>query len=148
LAVAQNGSIDTRSTTMNRHTIARTLFIAGLAFAPLSFAGADIVKCVDRDGRVTLTDASCQAGERSVTVIEGAEPVESPAAAPTIARTVRMTRARLPERVVLRDTLARLDPPSRSMARDVATLRAARQAMRLMDSAASSLRSQRLAGLH
>ncbi len=142
--------------------IARTILISGIACAPLAFAGGDIVKCVGSDGSVTLTDESCAAGERSLTVVAAAQPAAalpaavqaaeqtpaySPAAAPSITRTVQMTRKKLPSQGVLRHSLARFDPPSRALARDVSTLKAARQAMILLDSAAQSIRSQRLAGL-
>ena len=157
---------------MNRTILARLLTrtalisgLAALACAPMASAGTGIVKCVAGDGRVTLTDESCAANERSVTVVAAGAPAPAPtisadaqrtasepsqasgAAAPTVARTVQMTRARLPSGGIVRNSLARFDPPSRSLARDVSTLKAARQAMHLLDSAASSMRAQRIAGL-
>jgi hypothetical protein len=38
------------------------LILAALAAAPAALAGADILKCVDRAGRVTLTDQPCPPG--------------------------------------------------------------------------------------
>ncbi|MFP5391431.1 MAG: hypothetical protein ACLGI6_07795 [Gammaproteobacteria bacterium] len=141
---------------MTPHTLARHLLAAGFACAALAAvpvqvqaqAGADIVKCVGRDGRITLTDEPCRSGERSVTLVAGAKADSegvSPAAAPTFERTAHMVRSRLPDTSVARSTLARLDPPSRSLARDVATLRAARRAMQLMDGAAGPLHTPRIA---
>ncbi len=125
---------------MNRQTLARSFLVTGLALAPCCFAGADIVKCVGADGHVTLTDQPCQGGERSVALLAGGEAGNAPAAAPTVASTLRTARERLSA-----GGLRRLDPPSRSLARDVATLKAARRAMQLMDSAAASLRARRIA---
>lgn len=138
--------------------LTRAVLMGSIACAPFAFASGDIVKCVGADGRVTLTDAQCASDERSVLVTPAAteapvlaataEPAQaSAAAAPTVARTVHMTRARLPDRSYAASTLARLDPPGRALARDVSTLKAARQAMQLLDGAASSMRAQRLAGL-
>ena len=44
---------------MNRQTFRTSIFITAMLAASAAFAGADIVKCVDQDGRVTLTDAQC-----------------------------------------------------------------------------------------
>ena len=149
----------TSLTRLMTHLICAAGIAAGIATAPLAFAGTGIVKCVAEDGHVTLTDEPCGAAERSVTVVAAsaaqvesaatvAEPAQaSPAAAPTLARTVQMTRARMPAATALRSSLSRFDPPSRSLSRDVSTLKAARQAMHLLDSAASSMRAQRIAGL-
>ena len=135
---------------MNRQTIARSVLAATIAtsmlFAPFAFAEGDIVKCTGADGRVTLTDSACQAGESSVTVVTGAVPVLASADVPA-PRTVRTARERTPGDAA-RKALARLDPPSRSLGRDVATLKAAHQAMQLMDSAASAMKARRIAGLH
>ena len=143
--------------------IARAVLIAGMAWAPLAIGG-DSVKCVGSDGSVTLTDEGCATGERSVTVVAaaaepvapparvqpqaaGQAPAYSPAAAPTVARTVQLVRTKMPNHGAIRHSLARFDPPSRALGRDVSTLKAARQAMILLDSAAQSVRAQRLAGL-
>ena len=129
---------------MNRQTAARSLLLASLILAPFCFAGTDIVKCVGANGRVTLTDQPCQGGERSETVLAGgrsADEDSTPSSAAAPAR--RLAPERLP--ALARATLARLDPPSRSLARDVATLKAARRTMLLMDDTASALRAQRLA---
>ena len=127
---------------MNRQTAARSLLVTSLILAPFCFAGTDIVKCVSANGHTTLTDQPCQEGERSETVIAGSPASdEGSTSAPAAAQPA--ARDRLP--ALARATLARLDPPSRSLARDVATLKAARRTMLLMDDAASALRAQRLA---
>jgi hypothetical protein len=38
------------------------LIAAAMAAAPAAWSGPDILRCVDRDGRVTLTDQPCPAG--------------------------------------------------------------------------------------
>jgi hypothetical protein len=145
--------------TMNRHSIARILCIAGMAVTPLVFANGGIVKCIGPGGHVTLTDTVCPSNERSEILVAGsaeaADPAEpaaaslaaAPAGVATAARTAAMVRTRLPAHSAARIPLARLDPPSRSLGRDVLTLKAARQAMMLMDSAADSMRGRRVAGL-
>lgn len=118
--------------------------LAGMAATPAALANGGIVKCIGAGGHVTLTDTACPAGERSVTLLPGAQsaaPTEAqplPSAARSLAAPARAAIARAP--------LARLDPPSRSLTRDVATLKAARQAMLLMDGTAGSL-DRRVAGL-
>jgi hypothetical protein len=135
---------------MNRPIIARILFAAGMAVAPLAFADGGIVKCIGPDGHITLTDTACQSGERRIMLVPGARsepPAAAPAAPPTLARTAGLVQARLPSGPALRVPLSRLDPPSRSLTRDVMTLKAARQALMLMDSAADSIQHRRVAGL-
>lgn len=152
--------------------LARAVLIGSIACAPLAFAGGEIVKCVGSDGSVTLTDEACAAGERSMTVVAApaaqfdavtepvivpqsalsalaaqTAPLDAPAAGRTPVRARQLARAVLPGQAVMRHSLPRFDPPSRALARDVSTLKAARQAMLLLDSAAQSLRAQRLAGL-
>lgn len=118
--------------------------LAGMSAAPSALANGGIVKCIGADGHVTLTDTACPAGERSVTLVPGAqsapaaEPQPLPSTAHGLAAPARAATGRAP--------LARLDPPSRSLTRDVATLKAARQAMLLMDGAAGSMEG-RVAGL-
>ena len=124
---------------MNRQTAARSLLVTSLILAPFCHAGTEIVKCVGANGRVTLTDQPCQGGERSEIVLPGNPAGDEDAAlapAPAAAPAQRLARERLP---------ARRDPPSRGLARDVATLKAARRTMLLLDDAASALRAQRIA---
>lgn len=133
---------------MNRHSIARVLRIlclAGVAVTPLAIADGGIVKCIGQDGHVTLTDSACQSGERSVTLVPAARRGDHTGAA--VYASAAEAPARIAYRPVARAPLARLDPPSRSLTRDVMTLKAARQALMLMDSAAESIDHRRVAGL-
>lgn len=118
--------------------------LAGIAAAPSALANGGIVKCIGANGHVTLTDTACPAGERSITLLPGAQsaaPSTEPQPLPSAAQSLSALRP-----AIARAPLTRLDPPSRSLTRDVATLKAARQAMLLMDGAAGSL-DRRVAGL-
>lgn len=136
---------------MIRTTLLRSAIIAGLvistAISASVSAGTEIVKCVDTDGNVTLTDAACPSNAKAAVLVTGAsEPDETPVMGdmPTIQSTAaerysmpRFARRELPA--------ARRMPPGSLLARDVATLKAARASMQLLDSASQSLRAQRLA---
>ena len=136
---------------MNSKTSIRAIFLAGLVLASSAFA-ADINKCVGTSGTVTLTDAACPAGAQTVKVISG--PAEAPpdasiedsGAAPVAQRpsVERYSVARLPVRYAAR---ASSTQPARGLSLDIATLKTARLNMHLIDNAAQSMRSQRLAGL-
>jgi len=131
---------------MKQPAAAHALFLASMAFACSAFASNDVNKCVAPSGMVTLTDEPCPGGTQTVKVISG--PAESSDAdiAPTQATVMpeRFTVGRLPPRYV---TLTKGSKPQRGLALDVATLRAAKLNMHLLDNAAQVLRSQRLAGL-
>lgn len=136
---------------MKRHSTARVLRMLCLAAAaagaaPLASADGGIVKCIGADGHVTLTDTACQSGEKSVTLVPAA-PRNAGAGAAVYATANTAEMPRPAYRPAARMPLARLDPPSRSLRRDVMTLRAARQALILMDSAAESIDRHRVAGL-
>ena len=88
---------------MNRHTFRSSIFITAMLAASAAFAGADIVKCVDQHGQVTLTDAQCDAGVQTVVVagvanVAPADAAETQAAdnaaapAPAVARRVATQR--------------------------------------------------------
>lgn len=131
---------------MNTQATARTLFIACMVFASSAFA-TDINKCVDASGLVTLTDAVCPGGTHASKVISGPSDNidESTAAAPVSRPTVEHYAAqRVPARTA---PFARATAPARGLSLDIATLKAARANMLLVDNAAQSTRSQRLAGL-
>jgi hypothetical protein len=133
---------------MHRTPIKHAIFLVSLLAASAAFGGSDIVKCVDQDGRTTLTDEPCQAGSASVT-LEAGSAIETT----TLETRVRHSSAALaqvsarvmPERANVPPFQARKAP---AMARDVATLKAARENMHLMDTAANALRNQRYAGLN
>lgn len=136
-----------------RNRLAGLLLLAGITISPVVSADGGILKCVASDGQVTLTDTFCQAGERSETLIAAPERTTEPAAAslaapPRVARTASMVQARLSARnSTPGPAVGRFDPASRGLARDVLTLKAARQALILMDSAAGAMRNSRVAGL-
>ncbi|ATQ77052.1 hypothetical protein CR152_22940 [Massilia violaceinigra] len=152
-------------------TLTRSIFFAGLMLSSTVFAdpAIAIVKCIDHDGKVTLTDAHCpqQAQAVAVVVASGTEPAsaepqaeagveeerqtiisgESTAAATVTALVVERytaSQAALPRREL---PVVRKPGAGGGLARDIATLKAARHSLMLQDSAAQSARSQRLAGL-
>lgn len=135
---------------MNSKTSTRALFLAGMMFAASAYAGADINKCVSASGSVTLTDEACPSGAHTVKVVSAA--AESVAAdddtAPAASQRTsveRYTVARIPARTT---TLMRSARPARGLSLDIATLKAARMNMQLVDNAAQSMRTaQRVAGL-
>ena len=124
---------------MTSHSF-RNAFIATAA-ASFLFAGAaqaEIVKCIDQSGHVTLTDMPCPAD--AMTAQSSAAP------APQLGYTTVSTHVIAPPSELRRDTWARKAGPDRSKTQDVATLKAARSTMLLMDQASSLMRQQRLAG--
>ncbi len=121
---------------MNHRTATRAVLIASMLFASHAFA-SDIHKCIAATGTVTLTDGPCAQGDEMVKVRNGADQSGNAAGAQ------RVTLRRLPPRGVV---MAR-STPSRGLAMDVATLRAAHQNMTLLDKAARAMREQRLAAL-
>ena len=143
---------------MNRHAVRHALFFAVYLAASAASAGAEIVKCVDAAGHVTLTDEPCREGRETVVVpaSAGAPPAaaESEAGAATaIVLTTPVTHglatehilvSRLPAPAPRRDRWAGKAVPDRALARDVVTLKAARASLLLMDSG----RTARLAGLN
>lgn len=145
---------------MNRTTIARTIFISAFMLSASAHAGNDIVKCVDRAGRITLTDEACPDNAQVVSVLAtassagaiinsavaiSADGAYSPATAPRATRIERYTLARLP--VVRHDMPLKRTPIAAGLNRDVMTLKAARLTMRMLDTTAQAARSQRIAGL-
>lgn len=131
---------------MNKTATTRALILAGMLCACNAFASNDVNKCVAPSGTVTLTDEPCPGGTQTVKVISGPSETTETDIAPTQATVVpeRFTVGRLPPRYV---ALAKSAKPQRGLALDVATLRAAKLNMHLLDNAAQVLRSQRLAGL-
>jgi hypothetical protein len=141
---------------MNRKTFRSSLLLTALFAASAAFANsADIVKCVDQDGRVTLTDNQCSAGVQTVVVPASAEAPAAPAAdaqavdpaaataAPAPAR--RVTRMAFTPMPIQHDSWSAPRGKSRMLARDVETLKAARLSMQVLDQASASNRQQRLA---
>jgi hypothetical protein len=139
---------------MNSKTIRSSIFLTAMLTASAAFAGADIVKCIDQDGRVTLTDSGCSEGSQKVVVMgSGDSPAaaEDMAAAPAPAPAVRrvmVERYVLPPAELRQANRSSARPASRPLARDVETLKAARLSMRVLDEASATQRHQRLAGLN
>ena len=137
---------------MNRPTIRNSIFIAAILTASAAFAGGDIVKCVDQNGHVTLTENQCSEGVQTVLVAGGSETpaaLSSEAApAPAAAPARRVQRIVYIPEAIQHDSLAASLPRAKMLSRDAATLKAARTSMQVMDEASSALRHQRLAGVN
>jgi hypothetical protein len=137
---------------MNRKTIRSSIFITAMLAASAAFAGADIVKCVDQDGHVTLTDSGCSEGAEKVVVMgSGDSPAaaeDMPAAPAPAVRRVVVQRYVLPPAELRQGNWTRTRTASRPLARDVETLKAARLSMQVLDEASATQRHQRLAGLN
>ncbi|MEJ7805861.1 MAG: hypothetical protein WKG03_08080 [Telluria sp.] len=133
---------------MNSQATTRAIFLAGMVFASGAFAaGNDIKKCVTESGHVTLTDEVCPGGSHTVKVISAPAQADTSGNPNPMMRTVATERyapARIPARYT---TLMKSATPSRGLALDITTLRAARANMQMFDNATQSLRSQRVAGL-
>ena len=132
------------------HAIPRLLSIAltgaaiALGTAP-AFAGGDIVKCVDADGRVTITDHQCGSGVAKV-LVAGSDNVAEQA--PLVKAPKSATQRLAQPTVVEHDNWVDPRPHSKMLARDAATLRAARTSLQVLDDAATSNRQQRMAGIN
>lgn len=132
---------------MKRQARQLSLIIAALTFAPAALAGSEIVKCIDGAGHVTLTDQPCSGNATSVRLaptpliiaesvaVGGAltEPeAEAEMAPPQLASVERHTTRSLLRQASWKTPAA---PRSRPLASDVATLKAARLQMIMLDSA-------------
>ncbi len=155
---------------MIHRALTRSMFFAGLMLSSSVFADAEIVKCIDSDGKVTLTDARCPASAHVVAVVAtSAQPSSADettvsgaeedfalamsggdASEPAVAVEVSAPTI---ERYNSAAVWTKRDLPgvrkyaSGTLARDVATLKAARHSLMLQDSAAQAARSQRIAAL-
>jgi len=117
---------------MKRPVRLLSMIAAAVLVAP-ALAG-EIVKCVDSDGHVTLTDQPCASGAATVPLAReaGAMPVPVPATRDAIAPLAQrhvLSVAELPRVNWQRPNLA---TPAR-LARDVATLKEARRMLMLQD---------------
>jgi hypothetical protein len=145
---------------MSRQTFKHTLLLAGMLIASAAFADPELVRCVDQEGHVTLTDARCQ--ERGEVVLEAplqvapeAAPVSGPdsTASPVAAnapagKTIIRQRPIAALGVLPRNAWANKVVAGRSVSLDVETLKAARLNMQTQDGASVALRQQRLAALN
>lgn len=119
--------------------LAAATALAALAAFTLS-AGADIVKCVDQIGRVTLTDAPCAEGIGSVLALGVAENAVPASSALPAAGLAPLAPQAQPDG-------SRSPPVTRMLARDVDTLKAARASMQVLDEASATLRHPHVTGI-
>ena len=134
---------------MHRHTIRSSVFVTAMLTASATFAGADSVKCVGQNGKVTLTDARC--GDAARVVVEPVAFDAAPAAMPD--NEFKQVAVQATRRVAVVPQALQHDSwiaprAAKMLPRDVETLKAARLSMQVLDGAAASARQQRLARLH
>lgn len=143
---------------MNASTFRSSIFITAMLAASAAFASGDIVKCVDQQGKITLTDAQCGAGAQAVLAaadapapaaadVQAEDGVAIAPAAPALRRAAPQRVAFLPA-PVQHDSWSTPKASAKMLSRDVETLKAARMSMRVMDEASASNRHQRVAGLN
>jgi hypothetical protein len=125
--------------TMKRHIRQLCLIIAALAAAPAALAGSPIVKCIDASGQVTLTDQPCTDGAATVPVETGA--------GPQAAQSPPVEHFAAPRALPLHGGWSQPAPKRTALARDVATLKAARVQLLLLDGSTRAPHP-RLAGLN
>ena len=129
-----------------KHLATLRLTLAALAAAPAALAGSEILKCVDGAGNVTLTDQPCESGARATRMtLASPSPSGSPAAQDADPAIVDATPAAdahpmavqrfaaSPRMQQQHDWRPRMPPRDRPLARDVATLKAARAQLLLSD---------------
>ncbi|MDQ2988509.1 MAG: DUF4124 domain-containing protein [Pseudomonadota bacterium] len=139
---------------MNRQTIRSSIFLTAMLAASAAFAGGDIVKCVDQNGKVTLTENQCSEGVQTVLVAGDAPAVAEDAATAEPAVAAAPAARRAIQRVaytppaIQHDSWTAPKSSGRPLARDVETLKAARISMKVLDEASSTSRQQRVAGLN
>lgn len=132
---------------MAHHSATCAAILSSVLFASSAFAGSEINKCVSPSGAVTLTDEACPPSTRIVKLIRAtpeAESGDTTAALGEPRRPVveRFNIAPMPLRFA---APMRGPAPARGMALDIATLKAAKANLTLVEMA--STRGQRLAGL-
>lgn len=115
---------------MKRQFCQLSLILAASLAAPATFAGADIVKCIDSAGHVTLTDQPCANGTATVRM------ASMPAAgdtAPAQPYPLAVERSSIPPAAGLQRPGAPPRAKAKPMEGDVATLKAARAQFLLGD---------------
>lgn len=122
---------------MKRLASRLTLLFAAVAATPAALAGSEILKCVDVAGHVTLTDQPCESGARATRLVANAAPeapsADSSAQAPAT-QAVAVQRYEAPPAMLRQqDWRPRMPQRDRPLARDVATLKAARAQLMLID---------------
>ena len=119
---------------MKRLASQLTLVFTAIAAAPAALAGSEILKCVDAAGHVTLTDQPCESGAQATRLVSVAGSESAPAA--TEAQQPALQRYEAPHALqrqqAWRPRVAQVQQ-DRPLARDVATLKAARAQLLLTD---------------
>jgi hypothetical protein len=120
---------------MMRSITVINIFAALALAAPAAMAGNDIVKCVDADGRVTLTDQPCAAGATGVRLAPAdmqdnqQDGVQNSVKTAAVAQRHVLPAPDLRQGAWRRPDLSRPAP----LKQDVATLKAARRMLMLLD---------------
>ena len=125
--------------TQIQHRFSRTILLACAFIAVTGFAKADIVRCIDADGMVLITDAPCNADANTVQAPASAKATRSGGkGSPEAKRFAAAEQAR---------TVAWANKPAtgRRIALDVATLKAAKVTMVSNDQASTLVRQEALA---
>ena len=122
---------------MKRLASRLSLMLAVIAVTPAALAGSEILKCVDSSGHVTLTDQPCEGGAHGTRLVSStasetavSEP-STPGAQPQGITAQRYEAA--PAMLRQQDWRPRVANRDRALARDVATLKAARAQLMLID---------------
>jgi hypothetical protein len=120
--------------TMKRLASQLTLVFAAVAATPAALAGSEILKCVDAGGHVTLTDQPCEAGAQATRLVSvaAAERASAPAEGQPLAVQRYEAPHALQRQQAWRPRVAQVQQ-DRPLARDVATLKAARAQLLLID---------------
>lgn len=126
---------------MTHKSFIQTIFLGCILVVFSGFARADIVQCVDEAGAVTYTDVLCQ----NDADVARASVLSKPFAA--IARLSSPVDKFAEAEKAREAASAKKQAGNRRLAIDVATLKAARSSMLLMDQAASLTRQKKLAAL-
>jgi hypothetical protein len=116
---------------MKRHFCQLLLLATTTMVAPVAFSGTSIVKCVDDEGRVTLTDRPCEVG--ATTVRMASEPANDGVTRVPAYPLVAEASVLPPPRVFQRVHVPAPRTVAKPLASDVATLKAARAQFVLSD---------------
>ncbi|MET0983286.1 MAG: DUF4124 domain-containing protein [Telluria sp.] len=122
---------------MKRLASRLSLILATLAATPAALAGSEILKCVDSAGHVTLTDQPCESGAHA-TRLASSTAAETPSSEPSSQsaqpQAAAVQRYEVQPAMLRQQTWRpRLPNRDRPLARDVATLKAARAQLMLID---------------
>jgi len=116
---------------MKRHFCQLLLLAATTMAAPVAFSETSIVKCVDDEGRITLTDRPCEAG--ATTVRMASEPANNGVTRVPAYPLAAEASALPPPRAMQRMYVPAPRAAAKLLASDVATLKAARAQFVLSD---------------